>query len=441
VKEQGISKLEACDITDDAMKGLAGLECITHLNIAGSKGLTDDGAQQLVRMPQLRELEIGGRHTELTDRAFEPLRHLTQLRKFKACWTEGFTDVAAAHLAGCDLLESVNVMGCPAGDGLVRALTHKESLRFLETGRGVTDAGIPDLHRIPAFKTWLGGQIHIGLMGESELPTRLMIDGDFTDTGLAALDGLDGVASLSFFWHSKAFTPAGLEMLRRLPRLEVFGIDGAQCGDEAMFQIAAIPRLRQLQAQGAVAGDAGWRELSRSPTLEYIWGRECPNFGSRAFAALAGLPTLRGMGISCKFVDDSALALLPRFPQLREFVSIGVDDAGFRHVGDCEDLESLYCMYCRETGDVATSHISRLQKLRTYYAGMTRITDRSLAILGRMEAFEKLEFWQCAAITDHGVAHLATLPRLRRIDIHGSPEVSPGSARLFPSSVDVRYSA
>ena len=33
-----------------------------------------------------------------------------------------------------------------------------------------------------------------------------MIDGDFTDAGLAALAGLEGVAALSFFWHSKAFT-------------------------------------------------------------------------------------------------------------------------------------------------------------------------------------------------------------------------------------------
>ncbi len=234
VEEYGISKLEAGGIMDDAMKGLSELECVTHLNVGGSKGLTDDGAQHLARMPQLIELEIGGWHTALTDRAFEPLRHLTQLRQFKSCWTQGLTDKAAAHLEACDLLESVNVMGSLAGDGLIRALAGKTALRFLDTGRTVTDAAIPDLHRIPAFKKWLGGEIHVGLMGASKLPNRLMIDGDLTDTGLAVLDGLDGVAALSFFWHSKTFTAAGLESLRRLPRLEVFGIDEDQCGDEAM---------------------------------------------------------------------------------------------------------------------------------------------------------------------------------------------------------------
>jgi hypothetical protein len=440
VEEYGISKLEAGGITDDAMKGLADLEGVTHLNVFGSQGLTDEGAQYLARMPQLVDLEIGGWHTALTDRAFQPLSRLTQLRQFKSCWTQGFTDSAAAHLATCDHLESVNVMGSTAGDGLIRTLAGKTQLRFLDTGRGVTDAGIPDLHHIPAFKNWLGGEIHVGLMGASKLPNRLMIDGEFTNAGLASLDGLEGIAALSIFGHSNAYTPAGLEQLRRLPRLEVFGIDGDQCGDEAMRQIASIPRLRQLQAQGAIAGDAGWKALSRSQTLEYIWGRECPNFGSRGFTALADLPSLRGMGISCKQVEDSALAALPRFRELRQFVSIDVTDLGFRHVGLCKNLESLYCMYCRDTTDAATERISGLEKLRTYYAGMTLITDRSLQILGRMEAFEKLEFWQCMAITDAGVAHLAALPRLQRIEIHGSPKVSKNITQLFRESVRVDYS-
>ncbi len=437
VEEYGISKLKAVGITDDAMMALSDLERVTHLDVGGARGLTDEGAQYLARMPQLVDLEIGGQHTTLTARAFEPLRGLKRLRHFSSSWTEGFTDAAAAHLAGCDLLETVSVMGSAAGDGLIRALAGKAELRRLETGGGVTDAGIPALHEIPAFKRWLGGEVRTGLMGKINTPTRLLIDGDFTDAGIDALTGLEGVAALAFFWHSNEFTAGGLEPLRRLPHLEVFEIDGGRCGDDAMRQIAAIPRLRQLQAQGAVAGDAGWEALSRSETLEYIWGRECPNFRSRGFTALMNLPALRGMGISCKQVEDDALAKLPLFRELRQFVSIGVSDAGFRHVGRCEHLESLYCMYCRDTGDAATEHIRGLAGLRTYYAGMTQITDRSLEILGRMESLEKLEFWQCMSITDTGIGHLAGLPKLRRIEIQNSPGVSEKVRQLFRESVRV----
>ena len=421
------------------IKGLARLQCVTHLDVSGSNGLTDEGAQHLARMPQLIELEIGGRHTALTARAFAPLRHLSRLQCFQSSWTPGFNDAAAANLAICEHIVTVHVLGSAAGDGLIRALAGKSGLRFLDTGYGVTDAGLAALRDIPVFARWLGGEIRTGMMGAREVPNQLTIDGNFTDGGIVALAGLDGVAALSFFRHSKAFTSAGLEPLRRMAHLEVFGIAGDQCGDEAMRQIAAIPRLRQLEAQGAIAGDAGWQALARSQTFEYIWGRECPNFRSPGFVALADLPRLRGIGISCAQVEDSAFRMLPQFRELREFVSIGVSDSGFRHVGRCENLESLYCMYCRDTGDAATGHLADLRKLRTYYAGMTQITDRSLEILGRMESLEKLEFWQCAAITDAGVAQLARLPQLRGIEVHNCPGVSQNIRQLFHEPARVRY--
>ena len=56
-----------------------------------------------------------------------------------------------------------------------------------------------------------------------------------------------------------------------------------------------------------------------------------------------------------------------------ELTSIGITDAGFRHVGLCRRLEKLLCMYCRDTTDAATEQIAGL-RLRSYYAGLTQIT-------------------------------------------------------------------
>jgi hypothetical protein len=134
--------------------------------------------------------------------------------------------------------------------------------------------------------------------------------------------------------------------------------------------------------------------LSQSKTIEFIWGRDCPNLGSRGFVALSKMPALRGLGVSCKNVDDEALSTLPRFPALRELTPIGVKDDGFRHIGQCERLERLTCMYCRDTTDAATEHIARLQ-LKYYYAGLTLITDRSLEVLGGMTSLEQVELYEC----------------------------------------------
>ncbi len=114
-------------------------------------------------------------------------------------------------------------------------------------------------------------------------------------------------------------------------------------------------------------------------------------------------------------MDDSALSLLPQFPSLTELMPMDVQDNGFRQVGRCEQLERIWFMYCRDTTDVATGHIAGLRGLKTYYAGKTQITDRSLEILGGMPSLEQLEFYETKGVTDAGLVFLAALPRLREI--------------------------
>jgi hypothetical protein len=149
------------------------------------------------------------------------------------------------------------------------------------------------------------------------------------------------------------------------------------------------------------------------------------------------MPALRGLAVSCKNVDDTALSALSSFPALRALMPMDVPDGRFRHVGRCERLEEIWLMYCRDTGDAAIELIAGLSGLKTYYAGKTRITDRSLEILGRMQSLEKIEFWECAGITDAGVALLAGLPRLRAITVGGSPNVTRKGLAVFPSAVRV----
>jgi hypothetical protein len=199
-----------------------------------------------------------------------------------------------------------------------------------------------------------------------------------------------------------------------------------------------MPRLRRLRAQGTVATDEGFEALSQSRTLQYIWGRECPNLGSRGFVALSRMPALRGLGVSCKKVDDAALSTLPAFPELRELTPIDVKDDGFRHIGRCQRIERLTCMYCRETTDAATGHIVGLP-LKYYYAGLTLITDRSLEVLGRMSSLEQVDLYECQGVTDAGLVYLAQLPRLREVNLDSLPGVTLEGTRVFPAHVRVKH--
>ena len=352
------------------------------------------------------------------------------------CWPQRVTDAGVANLRFCDHLESVDLLGTPTGDGAIKALAGKPGLRRFKTGTGVTDAGIPLLHQLPVFKTWQGGDVKYSLMSPDAEPNHLLLDGPFTDNGLANLAGLDGVFGFSLFWHVSALTSAGLEALGNLPNLGFLGCEGTLCDDEAMRHISAMPGLRMLMAQGTVAGDAGFEALSRSQTIEYLWGRECPNLGGRGFAAMAAMPALRGLAVSCKNVDDAGLSALPRFSALTELMPMDVPDAGYRHVGRCDQLESLVLMYCRETTDLATEHIAGLPNLKKYFASYTKITDRSMLILSRMQSLERISFYGCGGVTNAGVVALAGLPRLRELEISG-PQITRECAAAFPPSVRV----
>src|SRR5688500_1252977 len=209
MEERGLTGLRTSAVTDAMMAKLARLDFVTSLNLGGP-GLSDDGLLQLARMPQLESLELGG---NLTDRGFAVLRELPRLRSFAICWMSTVSDAGIANLTFCDALEKVDLMGTYTGDGALNALRGKRRLRRLTTGRNVTDAGLALLHDFPVFKTWHGGEIKYDLMAFEAEPNNLLLDGPFTDAGLARLDGLDGVFGLGFFWHAHAFTGAGLAAL------------------------------------------------------------------------------------------------------------------------------------------------------------------------------------------------------------------------------------
>jgi hypothetical protein len=437
IKELGITAINSGNlIGDDDLEIISQLEQITSLNLDGSKRLTNKGVQYLARMPQLRELILGG---QITDEGLEALGQLRELRVFRMFWQGSITDNGIANLRFCDQLEEVDLLGCNAGDGAIAALAGKPNLRRLKTGRNVSDDGLGLLHQFPAFKTLSTEEPKFGLMSFSAEPTNLLIDGPFTRKGLDNLRGLDGLFGLSFFWHTSRLRGDDLQVLDGLSNLVYLGCQDQLCDDDAMQHIAALPKLRMLMGQGTVATDVGFESFSRSKTIEYFWGRECPNLNGRAFVALSRMPALKGLAVSCKFVDDAALASLPDFPVLRELMPMDVGDDGFRHIGRCQQLESLILMYCRDTTDVTTSHIVGMPALKKYHAGYTLITDASLEMLSQIESLEEISFEGCKFITDAGIPFLTTLPRLREISIGGCPKVTRSGVKGFASGVRVNY--
>ncbi|HZM99450.1 MAG TPA: hypothetical protein VFB70_08645, partial [Pyrinomonadaceae bacterium] len=117
IKELGLTAINSGNlIGDDDLEIISQLDQITSLNLDGSKRLTDKGLRYLARMPQLRELILGG---QITDEGLEALDHLRELRVFRMFWQGNITDEGIANLRFCDQLEEVDLLGCNAGDGAI----------------------------------------------------------------------------------------------------------------------------------------------------------------------------------------------------------------------------------------------------------------------------------------------------------------------------------
>ena len=80
-------------------------------------------------------------------------------------------------------------------------------------------------------------------------------------------------------------------------------------------------------------------------------------------------------------------------------------------------------------------------RLKTYYAGYTKITDRSLGMLSRMSTLERIELEGCHAVTDAGVRQLARLSHLRTIRIESCRNVTRAGVTGFAPGVRVSYSS
>jgi hypothetical protein len=316
----------------------------------------------------------------------------------------------------------------------LRALGGKPRLAHVETGLQVTDEGLASLQEFPVFRTWSDGHVELALLSPDAQPNMLTLHGPITDKGLRALAGLDGLFGLTIDDERIHITTSGLDALGALPHLGMLGVDA---NDESMPSVASLPALRFLMCQDTQTGDDGWVALSRSQTLERIWGRRCHNLRARGFAALAQLPSLAGLSVSCLNVPDDALALLPEFASLRELMPMDIPDDGYRHIARCERLDRLILMYCRETTDVATEHIVRMPALTRYFASYTRITDRTPELLATMPSLESVELSGCAGVTNAGIAALRGAPRLREVKLGGMQRVTGEVLAAFPAGIHV----
>jgi RNA polymerase sigma factor (sigma-70 family) len=438
--------------TDALLERISRMESLQYLALPGCSAVTDEGMRHVGKLQSLQHLDLSG--TSVTDRGMLVLRELKQLQSFTCAHSQTISDAGIESLAHCARLGRVDLMGTQTGDGAIRALAALPHVHEFHAGNRTGDVGLELLSRFPALLTPAGKlpapmPLTVKALPPGSGQTRnhlwLSLNAPVTNRGIAALAALHGLEALTLFGGSKpgpfddrasAVTAVGLRPLESLPSLARFGCGARLCDNEAMHIVGRMPAVRWLMCQDAVAGDDGFVALSASSTIESIWGRRCFNLSGRGFASLAAMPKLRELAVSCRNVDDTGVSALPSFPSLCALMPIDVNPRGFRHIGQCDRLEVLRCMYCEDMDDAATAHLGRLE-LKRLGVWSTRIGDASLGTLARMSSLEEVLLYNCAGVSDAGIRSIADLPRLKEVTLEKLQGISADAAAAFPSEVRV----
>lgn len=250
-------------------------------------------------------------------------------------------------------------------------------------------AAVPHLERLRLFHivSPLPGSFGDGHFGEHGF-------GDDVAAVLPAFPALRRVTDLT------RITDRGAAALARADRLEAVEVGGPGLTAAGMTRLATLPRLRELTMLGRepLTADA-LRPFADHPRLTTLslWNGVV---GMDAVEELGRLRTLEVLQVGMwqsDVTDGRQLVPLARLPRLRSLSGL------------CHDR------------DEATEGLSRFPALE--HAGLNRGTDAGVRNLARLRTLRSL-YLRSPAVTDVGLAEVATLPRLERLSLEAGPNAA-----------------
>lgn len=383
-------------------------------------------AAQLPKGPfDLREVVLAGKD-QVGDADLAKFRGLAQLDLLNLSGT-GITDAGLVNLAGCTGLRVLDL-----------------SRTKITPAAASTLAGLRSLRQLYLAGTQINGAALRQLVRLSELTHLALVQTAVVNADLAHLRGFPRLVWLSL--DGTKIDDMALEHLRELKKLQELGAVGTGISDAGIEQLRlALPssRLRAnepdpqrvaahwvLTNGGAVTIDEDGtpRLLERLASLPHgpcrvtaidlSTARGLDGESLKPLSACTGLTSLSLAGVP---IGDDALADIANLSALKKLTlsKTRVTDSGLAQLQKLSALESLDLGSTRISG-AGLENLAGLANLRQLYADHCRIMDAALPTIARHARLETLVLSYNTLLTDRGLAALAELKQLRRLDLAGT---------------------
>ncbi|RLS53656.1 MAG: hypothetical protein DWH91_13750 [Planctomycetota bacterium] len=226
---------------------------------------TEEGLKELLDIPTLRKVDLGGSETKITAAGLQVL-----------CQHPGITDVDLSavplsdvgiqHLKQLKALTSLRLMFSDISTAGMKEIGQIPNLTTLDLSYAhITDEGVRELGQARKLSTLLLTSHEISGKGLSLLTGLTDLEADsteITDAGLREISTLPKLARL--YVTSPHITPAGWNALLDMRSLTDLRVDGHEWTDEQVELLIQLKNLKQLQVTKSKLTREGKARLKQS---------------------------------------------------------------------------------------------------------------------------------------------------------------------------------
>ncbi|MEN6627725.1 MAG: hypothetical protein ABFD69_15980 [Candidatus Sumerlaeia bacterium] len=401
---------------DNIMPHLAGLTRLKVLNLRYTS-VTAKGLAVLPRLTSLERLTTPLFHTTSNGLAI-----IGRMKTLKGLYDitgpqKSRVKIDCTPLSKLTNLEELSISGV-AAEGM-RELESLPNLKWLQTSGEFNDAIMTSISRIPNLKLLdIGGNPYVNLKILAQSPSIEELDLHWnervTDNDIANLRGMRSLKSIDL-WHAP-LTDRGAEYLSEISTLEAIDLNqSSPFTDNAFIALSRLPRLRHLSA-GPMTARSLEALAKRADTMEELFVFK-PNLDDNALAEIGKLTHLKRLTMHLGSATNAGLAHLKGLTQLEtceissESDSVGL--AGISQLGSLGNMRRFMVHYVIQDNSVLDiSGMKNLEVLHFYLKPNQSLHDADLACLAGLNKLQWLQLGGGDELTDRGLTHLTGLESL-----------------------------
>jgi Leucine-rich repeat (LRR) protein len=441
-------ELTEAGVSDTGLAVLKDLRALEYMDLWTATG--DAGLTSLGQLPNLRWLRI--RMGRIGGPGLAELANLPRLERL-SLWGDGpgLSDQHIRYLEGLTHLKSLTLWGTdepPLTDASLASigkLAGLEELYFVRIATRFTSAGVAHLKSLKNLKTVDFGSMidHDSMRHLLDMPSLTTVDGGLALTAESAktLASSWDLKSLNVFLQDRT-APGAVPSLFALTSLEELGFTGNVVGvrlsDDNLAGLECLRRLKRLHLWGDDVTDRSMARVSKLKELESLTLSAAVS--KRGLNELSGLTHLRAFAVMPAAGRTEGIDEVPlKLSTLTELRTLSLRGLALRD----EDLASLAGMHHLEWlvldgafTEGALWHLKDLPELKLLdIRNVSCPTGESLAQLGGLKRLGDLTL--SGRITDAALARLPALPSLWSLRIVTDEPIRPETIALLKRTLPV----